>query len=75
MDDIKFDPRKEKSYNSDNNANASDPNVISIDMRKQKPIHDPKCVHDFFHDTLDDDNSWAKVMKCRNCPAGYLERL
>ena len=68
QDNAKIEQSPESLYNNDNG--------ISVDMKKQKPLYDAKCDHDHYHDVEDADNTeYYRVIKCRNCPTGYLEAL
>lgn len=63
-----FDKKAELWYNN----NKDEKGVVRINTKGLKPIHDTKCVHDPYYDQTDPDNSWARVIKCRNCPFGWL---
>lgn len=71
-------PSKENSAEFDKNAeqwynnNKDEQGVVRINTKNLKPLNNPKCVHDWFEDLDDADNSWARVFRCRKCPVGRL---
>lgn len=52
---------------------ANEDKVIRVDMRGQRPLNNPNCIHDHFIDEQDaDSNDQQVVVKCHNCPLGFI---
>jgi hypothetical protein len=63
-----FDNTFPVSYNDSNDG------VIRIDKRSLRPLHDPKCEHEYKLDPDDADNVMFDVYKCvkPGCVLGFL---